>query len=116
VALIGDAAACSDPTYGKGLSLTARDVRVLRDMLLRTADWDEAGHAFAETHDRYFGALHTLESWLTQMLMTTGPDADALRARALPLWQTDPSRVPDSYSGPDWILDETARKRFFAED
>src|SRR4030095_2328187 len=34
VALMGDAAAASDPTWGQGLCLTVRDVRVLRDQLL----------------------------------------------------------------------------------
>src|SRR6266850_1273553 len=52
VALIGDAAAANDPTYGQGLSLTVRDVRVLRDCLLSHIDWDAAGHTYAEEHDR----------------------------------------------------------------
>jgi 2-polyprenyl-6-methoxyphenol hydroxylase-like FAD-dependent oxidoreductase len=34
VALVGDAAAVSDPSWGQGLSMTLRDVRVLRDQLL----------------------------------------------------------------------------------
>jgi 2-polyprenyl-6-methoxyphenol hydroxylase-like FAD-dependent oxidoreductase len=38
VALIGDAAATSDPTFGCGLSLTLRDVRVLSNLLLTEAD------------------------------------------------------------------------------
>lgn len=115
VALIGDAAASSDPTWGQGVSLTVRDVRVLRDALLRNDNWDEAGRAYAEEHDRYYGALHRREAWVTQMFMATGAEADALRAKAMPLWQADPSRVPDSKSGPDWTRDETARKRFFGE-
>ena len=40
VALIGDAADASDPTWGQGLSLTVRDVRVLRDQLLAHEDWE----------------------------------------------------------------------------
>ncbi|MDQ3937337.1 MAG: FAD-dependent monooxygenase, partial [Chloroflexota bacterium] len=47
VALIGDAAATSDPTWGQGLSLTLRDARVLRDVLLAEEDRDAAGHAYA---------------------------------------------------------------------
>ncbi len=35
VVLLGDAAATSDPSFGQGLSLTVRDVRVLRDQLLQ---------------------------------------------------------------------------------
>src|SRR5262245_16187019 len=51
VALVGDAAATNDPTWGQGLSCTVRDVRVLRDQLLHHNDWDAAGHAYAEEHD-----------------------------------------------------------------
>jgi 2-polyprenyl-6-methoxyphenol hydroxylase-like FAD-dependent oxidoreductase len=36
VVLLGDATACSDPSWGCGLALTLRDVRVLRDELLAT--------------------------------------------------------------------------------
>ena len=114
VVLIGDAAAVADPTFGQGLSLTLRDVRVLRDQLLAHEDWDEAGHAYAEEHEWYFGVLYTAESWYRKIYMETGPDADARRARALPLWQEDPTRVPDTfYSGPNQTLDEAARRRFF---
>jgi 2-polyprenyl-6-methoxyphenol hydroxylase-like FAD-dependent oxidoreductase len=38
VALVGDAAASTDPSWG--LSLTLRDARVLRDALLANDDWD----------------------------------------------------------------------------
>ena len=43
VALIGDAAATTDPTFGQGLSLALRDGRVLRDELSRDSDWVAAG-------------------------------------------------------------------------
>lgn len=118
VALLGDAAATSDPTWGQGLSLTMRDVRVLRDKLLEDADWDHAGHAYAEEHDRYYNAVHSAEDWLTQLFMEQGPDADARRARAMPLIAQDPSRVPDTFfSGPEASpMDDQARRRFFGED
>src|SRR5207245_1348633 len=60
VALIGDAAAASDPSFGCGTSLTLRDVRVLRDHLLANDDWNKAAEAYAAEHDRYYGALHRL--------------------------------------------------------
>src|SRR2546428_3267695 len=72
VALLGDAAATSDPTWGQGLSLTMRDVRTLRDKLVADDDWDRAGHAYAEEHDRYFQVTHTMEDWLTQLFMDEG--------------------------------------------
>jgi 2-polyprenyl-6-methoxyphenol hydroxylase-like FAD-dependent oxidoreductase len=117
VALIGDAAAASDPSWGCGLSLTLRDVRVLRDCLLGTDDWQAAAHSYAQQHDRYYLALHRVEDWLTQLLYETGPMADARRARVLPHWANERDRVPDLPGlGPDTPSDEAARRRFFAED
>ncbi|HEV8574351.1 MAG TPA: FAD-dependent monooxygenase, partial [Dehalococcoidia bacterium] len=63
IALIGDAAAQSDQTWGQGMAMTLRDVRVLRDALLANDDWDAAGNIYAEEHDRQFHALHTVEGW-----------------------------------------------------
>jgi 2-polyprenyl-6-methoxyphenol hydroxylase-like FAD-dependent oxidoreductase len=117
VALLGDAAAASDPTQGQGLSLTLRDTRVLRDHLLSSNDWDAAAHAYAAEHDCYAGRLHTFNQWLTELYLVAGPDADARRARVMPLIAEDPSRQPDSiFSGPDFPADEAARKRYFGED
>jgi 2-polyprenyl-6-methoxyphenol hydroxylase-like FAD-dependent oxidoreductase len=118
VALIGDAAATSDPCWGQGLSLTVRDVRVLRDKLLADEDWDRAGHAYAEEHDWHYGAVRTAEDWFTELFYGNGPDDAARRGKALPLFGQEPDRVPDVFqSGPDDVtLDEAARRRFFAED
>lgn len=117
VALIGDAAATSDPSWGQGLCLTVRDARVLRDALLNHADWDAAGHAYAAEHDRYYGVLHTAEHWLSEMFFATGPAGEARRARAFPLLAQDLTRIPDHVaSGPEVPADETARRRFFGEE
>jgi 2-polyprenyl-6-methoxyphenol hydroxylase-like FAD-dependent oxidoreductase len=117
VALIGDAAAASDPSWGQGLSLTLRDARVLRDHLLATNDWGTAGHAYAKEHDRHTDAIHTSNLWHTEFFLATGPQADARRARALPLIEQDHSRQPDTlFSGPEVPVNEAVRKRFFAED
>jgi hypothetical protein len=46
-----------------------------------------------------------------------GPEADARRARALPLIAQDPTRVPDVlFSGPEFSLNASSRARFFGED
>ena len=115
--MIGDAAASSDPTWGQGLSLALKDARVLRDCLLGNDDWELAGNAYAEEHKQYYGVVHTAELWQSQLLLETGEDADAWRARALPLWRDDRSRNPDTFlSGPGETLDEKARRRFFGEE
>lgn len=117
VVLIGDTATSSDPVQGQGLSLTLRDVRVLRDYLLRTDDWDAAADSYAIEHDAYAGRLHLFNQWYSELFLAMGPDADARRARAMALIAQDPSRQPDSlFSGPDLPVDEEVRKRFFAED
>jgi menaquinone-9 beta-reductase len=117
VVLIGDAAAASDPSWGQGLSLTLRDVRVLRDQLLKHENWEEAGCAYAEEHRQYYGVLHEYELWQTQLLLETGPEAEARREKAFPLWQQDRTRQLDIlFSGPDHPLEEVMRRRFFGEE
>jgi 2-polyprenyl-6-methoxyphenol hydroxylase-like FAD-dependent oxidoreductase len=117
VLLIGDAAATSDPSWGQGLCLTVRDARVLRDLLLRHDDWDQAGRAYAEAHDWHYRVMHRVEGWLSQMFFETGRASEELRNRAFPLIAEDPTRAPDHLmSGPDVPADETVRRRFFSED
>lgn len=54
VVLIGDAAGHLDPINGQGLSIALRDVRMVRDALLGSANWDEATFApyVEERHER----------------------------------------------------------------
>jgi 2-polyprenyl-6-methoxyphenol hydroxylase-like FAD-dependent oxidoreductase len=117
LALIGDAAGSTDPTWGQGLSLTMRDARVLAECLNGANDFDEAGHAYANAHDAYLNACVTVEDWLFEMFFALGPEADAKRARALPKIAANPTRIPDhGASGPDLPYDESVRRRFFGED
>ncbi len=116
VALAGDAAATSDPTFGQGLSLALRDTRILRDELLSTSNWEAAGHRYAERHHNYFANCHTVEGWFRTLFQDSSPQAAALREKAMPLIGQDPSRVPDHlFSGPDLPLDNDVRARFFGE-
>jgi 2-polyprenyl-6-methoxyphenol hydroxylase-like FAD-dependent oxidoreductase len=117
VVLIGDAAAASDPVWGSGLSLTLRDVRVLRDRLVASPDWRSQADAYAEEHDRYFGALHRIHAMWSQLFFGVGDDAAALRERALPRIGEDPSRMIDFIGlGPEAPHDAAAQRRFFGED
>lgn len=116
VALLGDAAATSDPTFGQGLSLTLRDARVLCDQLLANSDWDQAGHAYAQQHDTYFHNCHTSAGWFRQVFQEQSPEAALRREKALPLIVQDLTRVPDHiFSGPEMPLDDSVRARFFGE-
>jgi menaquinone-9 beta-reductase len=117
VVLIGDAAGASDPSFGMGLSLTLRDVRLLGTLLCTTDAWESALHEYATAHDRYFGALNRIIGWLTDLLYEIGPEADARRAHVFARHQAEPDRGVDVLAlGPDAPSDETARRRFFAED
>ena len=117
VALVGDAAANTDPTWGQGLSMAFRDARLLTEKLLAYEDWNEAGESYAEARRQHFGVVHAMENWQTQLLMDTGPEADAIRARAMRSWRDDRTRNPDTFlSGPGEPLGETDRRRFFGED
>ena len=117
VALIGDAASTTDPAFGQGLATTVRDVRVLRDYLLGNDDWDAAGHAYADEHDRYSEVVRKVSHWFRTMFLAQGAEADARRERAMPLIAADESRVPDHlFSGPELPSDDLARRRFFGEE
>ncbi|HEU5451579.1 MAG TPA: NAD(P)/FAD-dependent oxidoreductase [Terriglobales bacterium] len=117
VALVGDAAASSDPSCGQGLSLAFRDARVLSEELLARSDWDAAGHEYAQRHDKHYTAVRTVVGWFYDLFQKLGPVADARRKRALPLIAEDPTRVPDVlFSGPEFPLNATSRARFFGEE
>ena len=117
VVLIGDAATETDPSFGQGLSVTLRDARVLRDKLLATDDWEAAAEAYAAEHNRYVEVIRNVQQWMSDMLLRSGAEADARRAKALPLWEQDPTRPTDVlFSGPDIEIDETVRQRFYGED
>jgi 2-polyprenyl-6-methoxyphenol hydroxylase-like FAD-dependent oxidoreductase len=117
IALVGDAASTSDPTWGQGMSIALRDLRLLRDQLLAGDDWDAAGQAYAAEHDRFYRETHTGDTWLTDLLLDVGPEADARRAQALPLIAQDPTRIVDTgIGGPEVVADEAARRRMFGED
>jgi 2-polyprenyl-6-methoxyphenol hydroxylase-like FAD-dependent oxidoreductase len=115
-ALLGDAAGSSDPTWGQGLSLTMRDVRVLSENLLGTDDWDRVGHEYADARDHYFKTVTTAADWFFDLFFARGAEADRRRERALPLLVQEPDRFPDHIiSGPELPVDDTVRSRLFGE-
>ncbi|MBV9885644.1 MAG: FAD-dependent monooxygenase [Acidobacteria bacterium] len=116
VALIGEAAAVSDPSFGQGMSLSLRDARVLRDALVSDSDWDRGVCHYAEQHDKYFRTIHTVSCWLRSLFQEQGAIADARRQKAMPGIMADITRVPDHlFSGPELPADDSVRARFFGE-
>lgn len=120
VVLIGDAAGANDPSVGNGLSLVYRDVRVLRDALRSTANWDDAIAAYAECRQRDFAVLRAHAQWLGILTTEEGDEADARRERVARAWEADPSAGGFGLifaRGPDGLVaDETARRHFFGQD
>ena len=117
IALVGDAAAVADPTWGQGLSLALANARELRDQLIQHDDWDEAGVAYTEAWRQLHHTIYTAETWATTLMLETGPEADRRRRQAFSLWREDRTRNPDTFlSGPGRALDETARRRYFGEE
>jgi 2-polyprenyl-6-methoxyphenol hydroxylase-like FAD-dependent oxidoreductase len=113
VALIGDAAASSDPSWGQGLSLTFRDVRTLRDCLLQCGDWESAGEEYARCHDNHYTTIHEVTSALKDVFMRSGPEWEELRERVLPAIGENPQLVPDHIvSGPDLPWNNDVREVF----
>lgn len=118
LALIGDAAGISDPTWGQGMALAFHDARVLSDWLLSEPNWDVALDRYAEARDRYFQTIITAESWLTELQLTPGEDATARRNQVMAAWRADPRRAQGldlNGFGPALDTSEAARRRIFAE-
>ena len=117
VALVGDAAASSNPCFGTGLSMTLVGVRQLRDRLLETDDWDSAMDQYARDHDHAYGAVHRITRWLAELLYAGGPAADERRAKVLPRMAAEPARAPDVVGlGPASPSDEATRRFVLGED
>jgi 2-polyprenyl-6-methoxyphenol hydroxylase-like FAD-dependent oxidoreductase len=117
LALIGDAAGATDPSWGCGLSKTLIDVEALATQLVATDDWDAALERYAAMHDDYFGKLHNILGWWTTLIWSGGPEADARRARVLPRMQQDRMSLPDpAGQGPFGPCDEPARRRLLGEE
>ena len=98
VALIGDAAASSDPVWGEGLSLALQDVRILSDKLSADPQWSSAATSYAQEHERRFAVTHGVCNWYAEFFLRTGVEASLVRARAFPKLAQDPTRFPDLFA------------------
>jgi 2-polyprenyl-6-methoxyphenol hydroxylase-like FAD-dependent oxidoreductase len=117
LAVVGDAAGASDPTWGMGIALALKDARTLATTVRESGDPQFAAARYARQRDRYYEVIRTVENWQSDLLFSTGEAADARRRAAAKLWSQDPSRVPDLNGlGPDLEISEAARRRFFGED
>jgi 2-polyprenyl-6-methoxyphenol hydroxylase-like FAD-dependent oxidoreductase len=68
VVLIGDAAGHNDPIIGQGLSITYRDVRIVRDLMLENRDWSaDAFRPYAEERRERMRRLR-ITAWVSSIL------------------------------------------------
>jgi menaquinone-9 beta-reductase len=90
VVLIGDAAGYNDPIIGQGLSITYRDVRMVRDVLLGD-DWSPAAFAaYGEERSERMRRLRFSATLQSRLENEFGEDAEARRKRAYERRAADP--------------------------
>jgi menaquinone-9 beta-reductase len=76
IVLIGDAAGHNDPIIGQGLSITYRDVRIVRDLMLENRDWTpERFRPYAEERAERMRRLRITASSLSILNAEFGPRA-----------------------------------------
>jgi len=91
VVLVGDAAGHNDPIIGQGLSITYRDVRTVRDVLLASNDWSPAAFAaYGEERRERMRRLRFSATLQSRLENEFGPDAEARRGRAFERRAQDP--------------------------
>jgi hypothetical protein len=92
------------------------DVENLSECLAEIDDWDSALKRYAAEHDDYYGKLHNILTWMTELVWTGGPAADERRARVFPRMHADPTGFPDATGqGPFGPSDEHARRLILGE-
>jgi 2-polyprenyl-6-methoxyphenol hydroxylase-like FAD-dependent oxidoreductase len=91
--LIGDAAGYNDPIIGQGLSITYRDVRMVRDILLDNDDWSkpEIFAPYAEERAERLRRLRFSAHMQAVYANEFGADASTRRKRAAANRAADPS-------------------------
>jgi 2-polyprenyl-6-methoxyphenol hydroxylase-like FAD-dependent oxidoreductase len=116
VVLIGDAAGYNDPIIGQGLSITLRDVRTVRDLLLSSADWSpELFEPYAEERRERLRRLRLAAKYTTHFFARFGEEARARRERAKQRAEENPMYMLPllaAFSGPDALPAEIFSEAF----
>ena len=116
VVLVGDAASSSDPSWGNGLSMTLRDVRLLGDRLCSNSDWRCAASDYASEQALQGSRLRLGEAILRDLFFEPGEVTLKHRYHAMELLGDEPDRDPDLFGlGPDAPCDDAARNLFFGD-
>jgi 2-polyprenyl-6-methoxyphenol hydroxylase-like FAD-dependent oxidoreductase len=106
VALIGDAAGYNDPIQGQGLSITLRDVRIVRDLLLAEG-WSTRGLApYAEERRERMRRLRFAAAMASRLFAEFGDAARAARAQIFARQEKDPTlgmALLSAFTGPETL-------------
>jgi 2-polyprenyl-6-methoxyphenol hydroxylase-like FAD-dependent oxidoreductase len=123
VVLIGDAAGSNDPIIGQGLSITLRDVRLVRDALLGDRDWSpRLFEPYAAERRERMRRLRFAASVVSTLQNEFGPAAEARRRQVRERQLQDQTLIlpfmaallgPEAL--PAEVFDESMRARLFAE-
>ena len=109
--LVGDAAGWNDPITGQGLSITLRDVRLVRDVLEASADWSPRAFApYVEERRERMRRLRFGAQVQSALFNEFGPAAQARRSRALARFAQDRALMMPllaSMIGPDLAPEES---------
>jgi 2-polyprenyl-6-methoxyphenol hydroxylase-like FAD-dependent oxidoreductase len=118
VVLIGDAAGHNDPIIGQGLSITYRDVRIVRDLMLENRNWgSEIFRPYADERGERMRRLRLTASTFSILSAEFGDHARERRVKVREerLRNNFPDLAPATFVGPDVIpaelFDETILDR-----
>ena len=90
--LLGDAAGSNDPIIGQGLSITLRDVRLVRDALLGEREWSPQTFApYAAERAERMQRLRLVAQLVSTLQNEFGPEASERRRRVHARRLEDPS-------------------------
>lgn len=118
VVLIGDAAGHNDPIIGQGLSITYRDVRIVRDLMLENRNWGSGiFRPYAEERGERMRRLRLTASTFSILSAEFGDHARERRVKVREerMRNNFPDLAPATFVGPDVIpaelFDETILDR-----
>jgi 2-polyprenyl-6-methoxyphenol hydroxylase-like FAD-dependent oxidoreductase len=118
--LIGDAAGSNDPIIGQGLSITLRDVRLVRDALVGEREWTpRIFEPYAAERAERMRRLRFVATLVSELQNEFGPGASERRRRVHALRMKDPAIIMPLMAAflgpgnlPPEVFEEPARGRF----
>ncbi|MBK8958480.1 MAG: FAD-dependent monooxygenase [Proteobacteria bacterium] len=114
--LLGDAAGFTDPILGQGLSVTLRDARMVRDILLASDDWrPQAFASYGQTRHEGTRRIAQATRFAARLFARFDADGVGARARALARMHRDPglrALLASAYLGPEQLPAEIFSEAF----